>query len=148
MVMYDINIRGRIYGSLICLQCRRPGFDPWVEKIPWRREWQDTPIFLRGESPWTEGPGGLQSMGLQGIGHNWATKHSTYGSFLYYHWKSSANLELLQSRKFKEMQGPQVLVGKFQTPSVLWHGRKDPELAECVQKIQTEMMRFTTHRSI
>ena len=23
----------------ICLQCRRPGFDLWVEKIPWRREW-------------------------------------------------------------------------------------------------------------
>ena len=24
----------------ICLQCRRPGFDPWVGKIPWRRERQ------------------------------------------------------------------------------------------------------------
>ena len=23
----------------IYLQCRRPGFDPWVGKIPWRREW-------------------------------------------------------------------------------------------------------------
>ena len=22
----------------ICLQCRRPGFNPWVGKIPWRRE--------------------------------------------------------------------------------------------------------------
>ena len=21
----------------ICLQCKRPGFNPWVEKIPWRR---------------------------------------------------------------------------------------------------------------
>ena len=21
-----------------CLQCRRPGFDPWVGKIPWRRK--------------------------------------------------------------------------------------------------------------
>ena len=27
----------------ICLQCRRPGFNPWVGKIPWRREWQPTP---------------------------------------------------------------------------------------------------------
>ena len=33
----------------ICLQCRKPGFDPWVEKIPWRREWQPTPVFLPGE---------------------------------------------------------------------------------------------------
>ena len=34
----------------ICLQCRSPGFSPWVRKIPWRREWQPTPAFLLGES--------------------------------------------------------------------------------------------------
>ena len=34
---------------IICLQCRRLRFDPWVGKIPWRREWQPTPIFLTGE---------------------------------------------------------------------------------------------------
>ena len=28
------------------LRCRRPGFDPWVRKIPWRREWQPTPVLL------------------------------------------------------------------------------------------------------
>ena len=27
----------------------RPGFDPWVRKVPWRREWQPTPVFLPGE---------------------------------------------------------------------------------------------------
>ena len=27
-----------------------PGFNPWVRKIPWRREWQLTPAFLPGES--------------------------------------------------------------------------------------------------
>ena len=33
----------------IC-QCRRlrRQFDPWVRKIPWRRAWQPTPIFLPG----------------------------------------------------------------------------------------------------
>ena len=34
----------------ICLQCERPGFDPWVSKILWRRNWQPTAIFLPGES--------------------------------------------------------------------------------------------------
>jgi len=34
----------------ICLQCRRPGFDPWVGKILWRREWQPTPVPLPGKS--------------------------------------------------------------------------------------------------
>ena len=33
----------------ICLQCRRPGFDPWVRKIPWRRKWQPTPVLLPGK---------------------------------------------------------------------------------------------------
>ena len=28
----------------------RPRFDPWVRKIPWRRTWQPTPVFLPGES--------------------------------------------------------------------------------------------------
>ena len=28
--------------AVICLQCRRPGFHPWVRKIPWRSAWQPT----------------------------------------------------------------------------------------------------------
>ena len=28
---------------------RRPGFDPWVKKIPWSREWLPTPVFLPGK---------------------------------------------------------------------------------------------------
>ena len=31
-------------------KCRRPGFDPWVGKIPWRRERLPTPVFWPGES--------------------------------------------------------------------------------------------------
>ena len=34
----------------ICLQYRRPGFDPWVRKIRWRRKWQPTLAFLPGKS--------------------------------------------------------------------------------------------------
>ena len=44
-----------------------PGFDPWVGKIPWKRAWQTTPVFLSEESPWTEEPGRLQSMGSQRV---------------------------------------------------------------------------------
>ena len=32
--------------------------------------------ILAWEIPWTEEPGGLQSMGLQGVGHDWATGHT------------------------------------------------------------------------
>ena len=33
----------------VCLQFRRPGFDPWAGKGPWRTEWQPTLLFLPGE---------------------------------------------------------------------------------------------------
>ena len=26
-----------------------PGFDPWIGKVPWRRAWQPTPVFLPEE---------------------------------------------------------------------------------------------------
>ena len=34
----------------LCVQCGRPGFDPWVGKIPWRRQWHPTPVLLPGQS--------------------------------------------------------------------------------------------------
>ena len=37
-------------GWRVSLQCGRPGFDSWVRKIPWRRKWQSTPVFLPGKS--------------------------------------------------------------------------------------------------
>jgi len=32
-----------------CRRYRRCGFDPWVGKIPWRRKWQPTPVFMPGK---------------------------------------------------------------------------------------------------
>ena len=50
--------------SRIHLQCGRPGFDHWMGKIPWRRAWQPTPVFLPGESHGQRSrPGGPQTMG-------------------------------------------------------------------------------------
>ena len=48
--------------------CRRIGFDPWVGKIPWRREWQTSPLFLPGQFH------GQRSL----VGYNpWAHKDTT-----------------------------------------------------------------------
>ena len=44
---------GGTSGKELACQSRRPKrcrFIPWVEKIPWKRAWQPTPIFLLGES--------------------------------------------------------------------------------------------------
>ena len=50
-----------------------PGLIPGLGRFPGEREWLPTPIFLPGESPWTEEPGELQPMGLQRVGHDGAT---------------------------------------------------------------------------
>ena len=63
---------------LVCLQCGRHRFNPWVGKISWRRKWQPTPVFLPGKIPWTEDPGRPQSMGSQRVGHDWATSLSLF----------------------------------------------------------------------
>ena len=59
-----------------CLQCRRPGFDSWVRKIPWRMKWHSSMLTWR--IPWTEEPGGLQSMRSHRIGHKWSDLACTY----------------------------------------------------------------------
>ena len=52
-------------GKKPACKCRRHRlrFDPWVEKIPWRRVWQPTPVFLPGES---HGPRSLVGYGPWG----------------------------------------------------------------------------------
>ena len=67
------SIRGDVLKLILCqnprafqvaqtvknpLQYRRAGFDPWVRKIPWRREWQPTPVFLPAESHGQRSPVG------------------------------------------------------------------------------------------
>ena len=42
-----------------------PGFDPWVGKIPWRRKWQPTPVFLPGEAHWQRSLVGYSPWGLK-----------------------------------------------------------------------------------
>ena len=79
MILINLCVFPGVGSSLVAqtvknpLQCGRPGFDPWIGKIPWRRAWQPIPVFFPRESPWTEEPGGLQPMGSQRVRHNWAT---------------------------------------------------------------------------
>ena len=65
-------------GKESACKCRRHEFDPWVGKIPWRKKWQPTPVFLPGES---HGQRSLAGYGLitrrsQRVRHNRVTKHS------------------------------------------------------------------------
>ena len=46
-------------------QCRRQAFSPWVGKIPWRRKWQPTPVFLSEESHGQRSLAGYSPRGLK-----------------------------------------------------------------------------------
>ena len=49
--MYMWGFPGGVSGKEpTCRKCKRPGFEPWVGKIPWRRAQQPTPVFSPGKS--------------------------------------------------------------------------------------------------
>ena len=54
--------------------------ETWVWSLGWEDPLEEdmapSPVFLPGESLWTEEPGGLQSIVLQRVRHDWVTKHS------------------------------------------------------------------------
>ena len=84
-------------------KCGRPGFDPWVRKIPWRRKWPPTPVFLPGESH-----GRRSLVGYSPRGH----KGSDTTEQLHFH------------QIFKEEIMPVLLKEELK----IWRGRKPPNL--------------------
>ena len=65
-------------GTESACQCRRSGFNPWVRKIPWRRKWQPTSIFLSGKSQGQRSLAGYSPWGGRRVGHDQATKQQLY----------------------------------------------------------------------
>ena len=63
--------------------------ETWVWSLGWEDPLEEglasTAVFLSGESPWTEKPGGLQSRGSQRVRHNWVTKHIYIYMYVYFH---------------------------------------------------------------
>ena len=64
-------------------QGRRHEFHPWVGKIPWRRKWHPTPVFLPGES---HGQRSLEGYSPWGGKKSDRTEHApTWHLCLWYH---------------------------------------------------------------
>ena len=59
-------------------QFRKPRFDPWVGKIPWRRKWQPTPVSLPGKSHGQRNPAGCSPWGHRRVWHDLATKQHAH----------------------------------------------------------------------
>ena len=67
-------------------QYRRHGFDPWVGKIPWRRNWQPTPVFQPGKR--SHGQRSLVGYSLWGCKESDTTEHThthTHTHILIFH---------------------------------------------------------------
>ena len=69
--MCDLKIESTLVAQMVkrLPTTQKTGFDPWVGKIPWRRKWQPTPVFMPGK---THGPRNLVGYSPWGrkVGHD------------------------------------------------------------------------------
>ena len=75
-----------------CRKHKRPGFDPWVRKIPWSRKWQSAPIFLPGQFHKQRSLAGYTPCGYK---ESDATEHDFYLTWFFI-WFLSYTCELIQ----------------------------------------------------
>ena len=84
-------------------QGRRHEFDPWVGRIPWRRKWQPTPVFLLGKSHGQKSLVDCSPWGCKSSEHNLVTNltHSlcplpvsfnVYREYIFYHKSESKSI--------------------------------------------------------
>ena len=68
-------------GKEFTCQCRRRRFDPWVWEDPLEKGMATHSTIFAWRIPWTEEAGGLQSMELQKVRHNWVTNICLFNTF-------------------------------------------------------------------
>ena len=77
--MLFIGLHWWLSGKESACHSRRHGFNLWVRKIPWRRTWRPTPVFLpekaHGQRSWA----GSSPLGLKRIRHDLATEQQLLG---------------------------------------------------------------------
>ena len=75
------SVVSQLVKKKISLQCRRPGFDPWVRKIPWGRERLSTPVFWPGELHGLYNPEGRKESDMTerlSLTHSFAVKEKEH----------------------------------------------------------------------
>ena len=79
--MHSYGLPRRLSGKESACQCRRHGFNPWVGKIPWRRKWQLTLVFLPAwRVPWTRG---TWRATVHGIPTSWTCLSNWAGMYMH-----------------------------------------------------------------
>ena len=74
-ILYHLSLQGKPYLPANARDIgRKHGLNPWVRKIPCRRKWQQTPVFLPGKSHRQKSLEGHSPCGPKRVGHNLATQ--------------------------------------------------------------------------
>ena len=71
---YIFGLPCLLSGKESACQCRRCGFNLWVRKIPWRRNWQPTSVFFLGKSHGQRRLAGYSPLSHKRVRHNLVTK--------------------------------------------------------------------------
>ena len=116
-------------GKSICLQCRRPGLDPLVGKIPWRRKWQPTPVFFPGKSH-----GRMNQADYSPWGRKESDMTEQLHFFFITRYQSNAQNSPSQLQQYMncELPGVQVILGKAEEPEI-----KLPTSSGSLKKLQS-----------
>ena len=77
-IVLDTGLPWWLSGKESACQCRRLRFDCWVEKTPWRRKQQPTPIFLPGKSHGQRSLVDYSVWGFKRVGHDLVTKQQQW----------------------------------------------------------------------
>ena len=101
------------------------------QEDPLEKEMATYSSILAGKIPWTEKPGGLQSMGLQRVGHDWATKHTQYNPWLlvYAEYPNNSGTYLLRNDMVQEKRLYKVILVKYRNNingNFLMRGKNQP----------------------
>ena len=75
LLLASISFPGGSEDKVSACNAQGPGSIPGLERFPWRRKWQPTPIFLPGESHGQRSLAGYSPQGHR-VGHDWATSLS------------------------------------------------------------------------
>ena len=72
-IVFSLSHSSMIFFAVVIVargRCRRHGFDPWVGKIPWKKKWQPTGVFLPGKSCGQRSLMGYSPWGHKRVGHD------------------------------------------------------------------------------
>ena len=79
LIPKSMGFSGSSSGKECACRCRRHkkcGFDPWIGRIPWRRAWQPTPVFLPGEFHGQKSLVGFSPQGCKELYTTEVTQHA------------------------------------------------------------------------